>query len=321
MFFGDVSLNIFDSILQGIVQGLTEFLPISSSGHLLLSQHILGVRQNNLFFDVMLHLGTLIAVIFVYYRLILKLIVAFFQILKDICLGKFNFKKLNYEQNLVIMIILGLLPLFLLFVPIPGADTNIKGLAEKLSEGDSILLVGCSLVITSLLLFIGINADRKNKSERLYIDGKRIVANEKSQLGVSDALAIGLTQCLAAIFPGISRSGSTLSVGLMRGINKNVTLDYSFILGIPAIMAAALLEVKDIYTSHQSLNIGIENVIIGIVVSAVVGFASIKLFKWLLATDKMSIFVWYTFIVGIISIIIGGIEIYTRTNLFTGIPI
>ena len=117
-------MSILDAVIQGIVQGLTEFLPVSSSGHLLISQHILGVRENNLFFSIMLHIGTLLAVIAVYYKTILKLIKSFFEIIKDIFTGKFDFKKLDNDKNMVLMLMVGLLPLFLLFAPIPGSLLN-----------------------------------------------------------------------------------------------------------------------------------------------------------------------------------------------------
>lgn len=112
-------MSIFDAIIQGIVQGLTEFLPVSSSGHLAISQHILGVDEGNLFFNVMLHLGTLLAVIAVYYKLIGKLIIAFFTLIRDIVTGKYRWSKMTEEQNLVVMLIIGLIPLFLLFIPLP----------------------------------------------------------------------------------------------------------------------------------------------------------------------------------------------------------
>ena len=98
-------MSIFDAIIQGIVQGLTEFLPVSSSGHLAISQHILGVDEGNLFFNVMLHLGTLLAVIAVYYKLIGKLIIAFFTLIRDIVTGRYRWSKMTEEQNLVVMLI------------------------------------------------------------------------------------------------------------------------------------------------------------------------------------------------------------------------
>ena len=218
-------MSILDAIIQGIVQGLTEFLPVSSSGHLLISQHILGVKENNLFFSIMLHIGTLIAVLAVYYKTILKLIKSFFEIIKDIFTGKFDFKKLDNDKNMVLMLMAGLLPLFLLFVPIPGSNTNVKGIAEELAGDKSIILVGIALIVTSILLKTGINARQTYKIN--YTFDREKPWEGRKRLNLMDALSIGVTQFVAAIFPGISRSGSTLSTGLLRGINKQTALDYS----------------------------------------------------------------------------------------------
>ena len=308
-------MSILDAIIQGIVQGLTEFLPVSSSGHLLISQHILGVKENNLFFSIMLHIGTLIAVLAVYYKTILKLIKSFFEIIKDIFTGKFDFKKLDNDKNMVLMLMAGLLPLFLLFVPIPGSNTNVKGIAEELAGDKSIILVGIALIVTSILLKTGINARQTYKINYTFDREKPWEGRKK--LNLMDALSIGVTQFVAAIFPGISRSGSTLSTGLLRGINKQTALDYSFILGTPAILAAAVIELKDALKAGAISSVGLAPVIVGMVVSAVVGFLSIKLFKWLLKTDKMIIFVIYTFVVGLASVIIGVIENIYGMNIFT----
>lgn len=308
-------MSILDAIIQGIVQGLTEFLPVSSSGHLLISQHILGVKENNLFFSIMLHIGTLIAVLAVYYKTILKLIKSFFEIIKDIFTGKFDFKKLDNDKNMVLMLMAGLLPLFLLFVPIPGSNTNVKGIAEELAGDKSIILVGIALIVTSILLKTGINARQTYKIN--YTFDREKPWEGRKRLNLMDALSIGVTQFVAAIFPGISRSGSTLSTGLLRGINKQTALDYSFILGTPAILAAAVIELKDALKAGAISSVGLATVIVGMVVSAVVGFLSIKLFKWLLKTDKMIIFVIYTFVVGLASVIIGVIENIYGMNIFT----
>ena len=308
-------MSILDAIIQGIVQGLTEFLPVSSSGHLLISQHILGVKENNLFISIMLHIGTLIAVLAVYYKTILKLIKSFFGIIKDIFTGKFDFKKLDNDKNMVLMLMAGLLPLFLLFVPIPGSSTDVKGIAEELAGDKSIILVGIALIVTSILLKAGINARQTYKINCTFNSEKPWEGRKR--LNLMDALSIGVTQFVAAIFPGISRSGSTLSTGLLRGINKQTALDYSFILGTPAILAAAVIELKDALKAGAISSVGLVPVIVGMVVSAVVGFLSIKLFKWLLKTDKMIIFVIYTFVVGLAAVIIGVIENIHGMNIFT----
>ena len=147
-------MSILDAIIQGIVQGLTEFLPVSSSGHLAITQHILGAGtgESNLFFNVMLHVGTLVAVVAFYHKLVWDLIKEFFLMLKDIFTGKFKWSKMNYNRNLVVMLIIGLIPLFLLFLPIPGTDMKLKDLADRLSASPVLIVTACSLILTSVLV-------------------------------------------------------------------------------------------------------------------------------------------------------------------------
>ncbi|MGN0518527.1 MAG: undecaprenyl-diphosphate phosphatase [Acutalibacteraceae bacterium] len=295
-------MTIFDAIVQGIVQGLTEFLPVSSSGHLSITQHFLGVSESNLFFNVMLHIGTLFAVIAVYYKLFGRLIVAFFKMIKKIFTGNFKWSKMTREENMLWMLFFGLLPLFLLFVPIPfTGGLSAKDFAEIWSEDGSIMLEGFALLTTSILLTLGIRANKKTTAryERKGIFKKSGAGRTK--FNPVDAVTVGITQTLAAVFPGLSRSGSTLAAGELRGINKQAALDYTFVLGTPAIVAAALLEIKDVINPPEGVVIKIEllPVIVGVITSAVVGFLAIKLFKWMLAKDRMYVFAAYTAVVGL----------------------
>lgn len=319
-------MTVFDAIIQGVVQGLTEFLPVSSSGHLSISQHILGVTDSNLFFNVMLHVGTLFAVLVVYRKTVVDLIKGFVGIIKDIAAKRFSFKNMPHNQNLVVMLIIGLLPLFLMFVPIPGSNgLTAKDLADVWSSANGyFIIVGIALLFTSILLAVGIVANRitiKNEqldnSQRHHRRGKHIDAG-RHRLNPIDALCVGGAQLFAAIFPGLSRSGSTLAIGELRGLNKQTALDYSFVLGIPSILAAALLELKDAVSSGEAQSIDATALIVGVVVSAVVGFFAILLFKWMLAKDRMYIFVIYTAIVAVAIIIISLIEMQSGVNIFTG---
>ncbi len=306
-------MDILQAIIQGIVQGLTEFLPVSSSGHLSLSQHVMGVNlDGSIFFNVMLHLGTLVAVCAVYYKLIIRLIVAFFRMIGDIFTGKFHWKGMDEDRRMVVMLILGLLPLLLFFIPIPGTGNNIKDYFELWAADNDILIEGVCFLITGLLLTLGIRRSKQNSGRHSRTPGGR------TQYTVGDALSVGLMQGIAAL-PGVSRSGSTLSVGLLRGINKQKALDYSFILGVPAVLGASLLEFKDALETGAAFEP--LPVIVGMITAAVVGFLSIKAFKWLLKTDKLSIFAWYTFILGIVVVIIGIIERIQGVNLFSGMPL
>ena len=317
-------MSILDAIIQGIVQGLTEFLPVSSSGHLAITQHILGISgDGNLFFNVMLHVGTLVAVIAFYYKLIWSLIKEFFSMIKDIFTGKFKWSQMNYERNLIMMLIIGLIPLFLLFIPIPGTDMKVKDLADVLSASPILLVTAISLLVTSALLTVGIICNRRNSTKGgKHLKGAgKTGSNGRESYTILDAVCVGLMQVAAAVFPGLSRSGSNLAVGEMRGINKQKALDYTFVLGVPSIVAAALLEGIDAIKSPEGINVEIGVIIAGVIASAVVGYLAIVIFKWFLKSNKMSIFVIYTAIVGIAFIIISIIEMNTGVNLFTGAPI
>lgn len=308
-------MTILDAIVQGFVQGLTEFLPVSSSGHLSITQHIMGMTEDNLFFNVMLHIGTLVAVCAFYHQLIWRLIKAFFGTVKDIFTGKFRWKEMDEDRNLLVMLVIGLIPLFLLFLPIPGTDMKVKDIADELTAAKYFVFVGIALLVTSLLLLLGSMASRR-RAEKDRTDPQ---SAGRTRMTLVDAVVVGLVQCVAAIFPGLSRSGSTLAAGQMRGVNKQKALDYTFILAIPSIIAAAVLELKD--AVDEGVSVDIAPVVVGMAVAAVIGYLSIVLFKWLLKTDRMIVFILYTAVVGIAVVVVSIIEAQTGTNLFTGAPI
>ncbi|MBQ6626755.1 MAG: undecaprenyl-diphosphate phosphatase [Ruminococcus sp.] len=309
-------MNFFDAIIQGIVQGLTEFLPVSSSGHLAITQHVLGVTENNLFFNVMLHIGTLVAVVAFYYKLIWRLIKEAVFIIRDIFTKKFSFKNMNHDRRMIFMLIIALLPLFLLFVPVPGTGMKVKDFADVLSGPDYFYVVGIALLATSALLTIGnICNNRMEKKEKAAGTLSQQGAGKQS-LTVLDAVVVGLTQCCAAIFPGLSRSGSTLAAGQLRGVNRQTALDFTFIMAIPSILAAAVLELSDALSDPAGVGISVWVILAGMVASAVVGYLSIVLFKWLLKTNKMIVFIAYTAVVGIAVIVISIIEAKVGHNIF-----
>ena len=315
-------MTIIDAIIQGVVQGLTEFLPVSSSGHLAITQHVTGTAgDGNLFFNVMLHVGTLVAVIAFYHKLVWSLIKEFFSMLKDIFTGKFKWREMNYERNMIVMLIIALLPLFLMFIPIPGTDMKVKDLADVFAGSQILLVTAISLMITSVLLSLGIYFNNKNTGAGFkHMRGSSVEAKDRESYTPLDALCVGLMQVAAALLPGVSRSGSTLAVGEMRGINKQKALDFTFVMAIPSILAAALLEGVDAVKNPELINVDLPVLIVGVVVSAIVGYMAIVLFKWFLKSDKMMIFVVYTAIVGIALLVISIIEINMGQNIFTGMP-
>ena len=272
------------------------------------------MEGGNLFFNVMLHIGTLIAVVAFYHKLIWRLIKAFFSMIGDIFTGKFKWKELSDDKRMVIMVIIGLLPLVLLFLPVPGTGMKLKDFVESFNTDKYFIVVGICLLITSLLLFLGNLCSRRNVSMK----HAKSSDNGRTAMNVPDAIVIGITQCFATL-PGLSRSGSTLAAGQMRGLNKQTALDYTFILGTPAIIAAALLEGKDaLEAGTASMTANLVPILIGMATAAVVGYLAIALFKWLLKTDKMIIFIIYTALVGIAVIVISIMEMQSGTNLFSG---
>lgn len=297
-------IDCIKSVILGVVQGLTEFLPVSSSGHLNIAEHLMGMKNADLFLDVMLHLGTLVAVFVFYRKLIIRLIKAFGLLLKDIFTGKFKWKTMDDDRNLIAMLVVGELPLFLLFLPIPGTDMKIMDLADLFKDQKYFCITGFALLTTSLLLWLGIQINKKMPVNNTNIGRGR------SKYGVIDAVTVGVGQCFAALFSGLSRSGTTLALGQMRGINKQAALDYTFILGIPSILAAAVLEVKDLDFSTVNFEM-LFPILLGVVAAAIVGYFAIVLFKWLLKTDKMIVFVIYTAIAGLLVVGIGVYELTT----------
>lgn len=312
-------MSIFEAIIQGIIQGITEFLPISSSGHLSISKHIFNIRMPGILFDIMLHLGTLVAVVFVYRHTIGNLIVEFFKLIGDLIHRRFKWGEMNDSRRLLIMLVIGLLPLFCLFLPIPGTEMKIKDLSELFATDNDIAVEGAALLVTALLLFLGIRASKRpnhRSRKRIGAHARRESVDGRTAITLKDAIIIGVTQFFAAVFPGISRSGSTLSAGLMSGLKKQTALDYSFVLGIPAILAAAVVSVTDVASGDVEQIGGMHILIIGIVVSAVVGFFAIKLLRWLVKSDRLQIFAYYTLIVGAIVLIVGVAEHILGKNLF-----
>lgn len=286
-------MSIIKAIILGIVQGVTEFLPISSSGHLSLFQHFLNVDgEGSLLFSVLLHLGTLIAVFIVFHKTIFDLIVDAFALLKDIFTGKFKYKQLRGKKKMLVMFVFSCIPLLLLLIPI-GNDMKLMDALSGLSEDDSILVEGFCFLFTGFLLL-----------SSTYISKKKTLNRE---VNTFDAFAVGLAQFFAAGFPGISRSGSTISTGMICGVSKEYMVEYSFILGIPAIIVANAVELKDAVETGAQLEL--LPTIIGVLVAAVVGVACIKLLQWILKKDMWKYFGFYCLIIGVFTIVCGALGI------------
>ena len=290
-------MSVLKAIILGIVQGVTEFLPVSSSGHLSLFHYLLGTTSDtSLLFDVMLHLGTLIAVFIVYYKTIWALVIEFFKLIKDIFTGKFKFKEITGTRKMLIMFVFSCIPLLFLLIPVGGGQKlmDVCGrfcgggypLGGGFAEDDNLWVEGFSFLLTAVLLLTSTYISKKKKLVR--------------EVNTTDAFAVGVAQAFAAAFPGLSRSGSTISTGMMCGVNKEYMVQYSFILGIPAIIAANISQTKDAIEIHQSIEV--LPTVIGIITAMVVGVLCIKLLQWILKKDMFKYFGYYCIAIGIFTL-------------------
>ncbi|MBQ4572678.1 MAG: undecaprenyl-diphosphate phosphatase [Clostridia bacterium] len=280
-------MSLIKAIILGFVQGVTEFLPVSSSGHLSLFQHFLGVSgEGSLLFSVLLHLGTLIAVFVVFYKTIFELIGEAFSLLKDIFTGKFKFKQLTGKKKMLVMFVISCVPLLLLLIPV-GNDMKLMDYLSQFSEDNSILLEGFCFIFTGVLLLTSTYISKNNKLNK--------------EINSPQAFVIGIAQAIAAGFPGVSRSGSTISTGMICGVPKSNMVEYSFILGIPAIIVANIVELKDAIEMNAEFEA--LPTIVGVIVAAVVGVGCIKLLQWILKKDMWKYFGFYCLTIGVVSII------------------
>lgn len=284
-------MDIVTVIIQAVVQGLTEFLPVSSSGHLSVVQHITGVDgEAALILSLVLHLGTLAAVFIAFWGTIWGMIKEFFLTIRDIFTGKFSWKNMNGNRRMMFMVIIATV----ILVPFYLVQDFFTG---RQGDGD-IVFEGVAFVFTALLLFL---SDRFGHGTRTAED-----------MTVKDAVTVGLFQ-VVALFPGVSRSGSTTAGGLLSGLEKQTAVTFAFILGIPAILGGSVLELGDALKSDMELDwvsLGI-----GFVIAAFVGILSIKLVSWLVKKDRYKIFGVYTAVLGAACVAAGLWEHITGNTL------
>lgn len=275
---------ILSVLILGLIQGLAEFLPVSSSGHLVIFKNFLpGLAdlEKDMTLDILLHLGTLIAVFIVYRKTIAGMICEFFKMTGQIFTGKFSFKKSNKYQLMDIYVLIATVPLIVVIFVKDAIETAMMGL----------LPVGIMLLVTAGLLFI---ADHS-------IEGKKTVDDMKPV----HAFKIGLFQ-MAATVPGLSRSGSTISAAINMGFDRETAVEFSFILGIPAVIGANILNVKDmIQAGIDSSRIPIY--LLGVVTAAVAGVLAIKLVKYISKKDRFGWFVIYCLLAGVTAIVLSFI--------------
>ncbi len=276
-------MSVISAVFQAIIQGLTEFLPVSSSGHLSLYQHFTGNSgEGALLFSAILHLGTLFAVFIAFWDTIWDLICEFCRMVKDIFKRQFSFKEMNGDRRAVLMVILSTAVLIPFYI--------FKDFFEGFAEDSTIFAEGICFLYTAAILFL---ADKCSKGKKKLGD-----------ITVRDSVFVGFFQSIA-LLPGVSRSGSTISAGLFSGFARETAVKYSFILGIPAILGGCLVEVKDAVKTDMTFS---WTYILGFIVAAVVGICAIKMVNWLVKTDKFKIFSYYTGVLGVIVIIVSIIE-------------
>ena len=276
-------MTYISSILMGILQGVAEFLPISSSGHLALFQRFFAMEnyeETQMFFTVLLHLGTLISVFVYYWRDILDMIREFFLFLGDLFSRKRGRDRgpIPPARRMVLLIVVGTLPLFAI-LPVKDWIEGAMG---------SAVFVSVALILTGFVLFFSDRMARGRKNARTAT--------------VTDALLVGCAQALGTL-PGISRSGATISAGLLRGFDRTFAVRFSFLMSLPAILGANILTLKDVLEEGAIQPDMLPIYIVGTVVAAVVGYFAIRLVNLLASKGKFGAFAYYCWVVGAVSLV------------------
>lgn len=270
-------LNYIKSIFYGIIQGLTEFLPVSSSGHLAAFQNIFGsVGVPEVTFTLLLHVGTLAAVLLVYYKDVIDLIKSFFSVLGKLFTGKFRFRELNEGEKFFCLLFVALIPLVL------GAV--LENTVEFLSCYT--FAVGILWLINGIIFLVSENTVVKQRSF--------------DEITPIHAFKVGFFQ-LFAILPGISRSGMTITGGVLHGFNREFAVKFSFILSIPAILGStAITLLKDWNEISFDSSMGV--ILAGVAASFISGLLAIKLLQYISQKHNFKVFAYYCFVMGVFAI-------------------
>ena len=273
-------MNWHQALLAGIIQGLTEFLPVSSSGHLIIYNTLfVEMEDANLAFTIYLHLATLMSVIIVFHKDVWFLAREFFTSIADALRGNLSFN--SPERRFLLMVIIATIPAVI-------AGLTIKMLKFKYIL-ENIFIVAVMLIVTSIFMFL---VDRFGQGKYTEAD-----APYKS------SLLVGILQAIA-ILPGLSRSGSTIFGGLLGGLKKEFAIKFSFILSIPVILGAALLELIEA-AKMGSLGVDTANLLIGFTAAMICGIISISFIKLLIINNKFYIFGIYCLFASAIAFLAG----------------
>lgn len=285
-------MSLLEALILAIVQGVAEFLPISSSGHLAVLKNLFNVNTDTgLLYDVMLHVGTLIAVFAVYYKDIWELIKEGFAIIGAALSNAFKFiiNLTSKNKREYVPVINTPYRRFVMLIIVSTIPTGVIGiLLSDIVESASVslLIPGICFLVTAWLLYISGRIEEKKINEKNASYGKGLI--------------VGIIQGFATL-PGISRSGSTITAGLLCGFERNFAVKYSFIMSIPAILGAALLEIKD----FGEVSVGgreLTYYFVGMAIAAVVGYICIRLLLVLVKNKSFKYFSIYCFAVGVIAI-------------------
>lgn len=271
------------SVILGFVQGVAEFLPISSSGHLTLFQHFFGLDEPDQLFNVLLHFATLLAVFVAYWRDIWEMILEFFRFFGDMFSHGTDRKNPPEARRMVLLIIVGTLPLFLV---LPVQD--------KVEDfGKNPLFVCGALLVTGCILFLSDRLARGRKTAR--------------NATLLDVLLVGVAQGAATI-PGLSRSGCTISAGMALGFDRGFAVRYSFLMSLPAVLGATLLKVLDVLEMEDGVPAeNLPKYIVGMAVAAVVGYFSIQLVRLLADRGRFGAFAFYCWGAGLLFLLLSVI--------------
>lgn len=285
-------MPVWKAVILGLVQGLAEFLPVSSSGHLIIIRHVLGtdLGSGGMFFDVMLHFGTLIAIFIAFRKDIMKLVSEGIHILIDICANIcIFFTRIFKSGSTYRRVIKSSYRKFVLLVVVSTIPTGIIGiLLSDIIEAanDMVIVPGVCLFITASFLVIADLVDTGSKKPK--------------EVSYADAGIAGIAQGLSTM-PGISRSGTTITACLLCGFDRKFAVKYSFIMSIPAVLGAVVLELKD-FQADSIVHEDIPGCIIASVVAAVAGYFSICFMMALVRGKKYKYFAIYCIIAGGIAV-------------------
>ncbi|MBQ0038749.1 MAG: undecaprenyl-diphosphate phosphatase [Clostridiales bacterium] len=274
-------MSFITSFLLGLIQGIAEFLPLSSSGHLAIAQHLLGVKAEiPEFYDVLLHMGTLAAVFVAYWADIKAMVMELIHGVTDLAHGTTP-ARVPPARRLILLIILGTLPLFLV-LPVHKKLRALTG---------NMVFIAAALIVTGVLLFVCDLLKKGRKNERTAT--------------LIDVLVVGLGQAMATV-PGVSRSGMTICAGCFMGFERQFAVRFSFLLSIPAVLGANFLSLIDAIQSGI-IWADVPMYLVGVVTAAVSGYLSIRLLKMVAEKGKFGAFAYYCWAVGILTVALSTI--------------